>query len=327
VLLGSRAYAEDRERLTLQLHAPDTCPTAADLRGSIDRLLGRPAEQILTDPLQIAVEVQELPSGGYGLTLRIEPDSRGGQRELSGKDCEELVRAAAIIVALGIDPQLQLKEDQARAPAIDENPSPGGAEAPPSARPRTERARTPQMPRRTRLPDRATRPNGAEPSRWRLRAESTLTLGELPEPALGGQVGGGVVLDPMVFSLRGGLLGWQSKELDSYGGRFRLAAGALLACGQVVRGRFWAAPCGAVELHWLWARGLRIAEPRTESRFILELGAGLEAGSELWRNVGVVISALLLVPQERPSFVVDDRSVHAIPTYGGRVGAGLELGL
>jgi hypothetical protein len=45
------------------------------------------------------------------LALRIEPESRGGQRELSGTSCNELVRAAAIIVALSIDPQLQLKDD------------------------------------------------------------------------------------------------------------------------------------------------------------------------------------------------------------------------
>ena len=70
--------------------------------------------------------------------------------------------------------------------------------------------------------------------------------------------------------------------------------------------------------HWLWARGLLIAHPETESRFIVELGAGAEAGIELSRDWHLVVTALLLVPQQRPSFFVDELGpIYGLPAYGG----------
>lgn len=333
LLLSSGAgHTDGSQRLTLEYDAAEGCPTAADLSGSIDNLLGRPADQVLTDPLRVTVNVQELPAARYTLTLRIEPESRGGQRELVGARCDELVRAAAIIVALGINPQLRLDDDQPQArPDAGELPAgaAGAVGALPPQPPRPLPGPPPDARRRSSTQDQARPPHIAERAGWRLRAEGTATLGELPQPALGATLGSGITLDRLGLLLRGGFLGSQEKEFDSYGGKFRLAGGGLLACWHATKGRVWGAPCVDAELHWLWARGMLIPNRRTASRFILELGAGAEAGFELGRGYFLVVSGLLLWPQQRPSFVVEEqgavRPVHRIPPYGGRVGVGLEL--
>ncbi|MBN2192924.1 MAG: hypothetical protein JW751_08910 [Polyangiaceae bacterium] len=333
LLLSSGAgHTDDSPRLTLEYDAAEGCPAAADLSGSIDFLLGRPADQLLTEPLRVTVSVRELPPARYTLTLRIEPESRGGQRELLGARCDELVRAAAIIVALGINPQLRLDDDQPRARPDAGGPPAGTAGAVgelPPAPPRPAPGPAPDVRRRTVTQNQARASDTTERARWRLRAEGTATFEELPRPALGAILGSGFALDRWGLLVRGGFLGSQEKEFDAYGGKFRLAGGGLLACWHATRGRFWGAPCVDAELHWLWARGMLIRNQRTESRFIPELGTGAEAGFELRRGYSLVVSGLLLWPQQRPSFVVEEqgavRPVHEIPPFGGRVGVGLEL--
>lgn len=324
----STGQGSDPARLSLRFEGQAGCPTAQEIRGNIDRLLGRPADQLLSEPLQVTATVNELSPNRFSLDLRIEPESRGGERQLIGSSCEELARASAVIVALAIDPELRVEDEPAEVTPAQPAVVAGGitsstAEPPASAPPPKEVGAVAPPPAARRA---AT--GEQDVLSWRLRTLGALTIGELPEPAPGALVGGGVSLDSMVLWLNGGFLGWQKKELDRYGGEFLLLGGGLSVCWEVRRGRFWAGPCAGVELRWLQASGLGIANARTEGRLLMELAGGAEVGFQFWRDWAAFVSGQLLVPQQRPSFVVDELgAVHSIPAYGGRVGAGIQLQL
>ena len=86
-------------------NAPAECPSLDALEAEVRRIAGQvppPAE-----PLAAEASVRRAASG-WQLTLTTRAGTRAGERKLAGPDCAELMRAAALVMALMINPQASL---------------------------------------------------------------------------------------------------------------------------------------------------------------------------------------------------------------------------
>jgi len=101
LLCWALAPTTARAQLELRWEAPIECPTGADVRAEVARLLGG----VLPAELSLRAEGEATRSDD-GWTMRLHTSMGGeeGERELAGERCEELGEAAALILALMIDP-------------------------------------------------------------------------------------------------------------------------------------------------------------------------------------------------------------------------------
>lgn len=126
LLAPVQAAAEDSgaSALAIEWRAPSECPDAGSLRGGVERLFGGaiPATE-LSVRAELSAEAQE-----YALVLETTAEGHHGVKRLHDLSCEELTRAAAVLIALAIDPNLALSERDAAAWAR-------GPDAPPAESP------------------------------------------------------------------------------------------------------------------------------------------------------------------------------------------------
>lgn len=101
LLAGLLAAAPARAQLELRWDAPVECPTGGDVRAEVTRLLGGPMPEGLS--LRAEGEARRTDDG-WTMRLHTSMDGEDGEREVASARCEELGEAAALILALMIDP-------------------------------------------------------------------------------------------------------------------------------------------------------------------------------------------------------------------------------
>lgn len=98
LLCGSVAHAQ----LALEWEAPLPCPRRDEVHDEVRRLLGG----TIPEPLDLSARgLATRDEGQWTLSLRTTMDGVEGHRVIEGDACEELGAAAALILALMIDPQ------------------------------------------------------------------------------------------------------------------------------------------------------------------------------------------------------------------------------
>ena len=167
--------------LTWRSEAKAPCVTETALRAGVARKLGR-APFTEQEHAEVVIEGEEHALDGGRWRARIAERSRDGallgEREITAKSCESLLRAATFVVALFIDP------DQDLEPASDD-------EAPASARdePPNELAPPPPPPPRSPTPAPDTqRPPAREPSGFDLRLGLGASVGSGLLPSVNGSL-------------------------------------------------------------------------------------------------------------------------------------------
>jgi hypothetical protein len=107
LVLGLRAAAPSEAPAPgLELHwdAPSECPDRAQLLAAIDATLGE-VDAGERRSLRVHGRVRAEPSAGFVVRLELD-DGRASTRELRGSSCRELTEAAALVIAMTIDPRL-----------------------------------------------------------------------------------------------------------------------------------------------------------------------------------------------------------------------------
>jgi hypothetical protein len=124
VSVGEAAPSQaDVLALTLSWQAPAGCPDQASERAEIHRRLAG-ADRRATEPIVANGEIRRDPSVGYVLSLRTVVGDTTGERVLSGQDCLELAQAAALILAMLINPEAVQGEPPSPPPAPPSPPPP-----------------------------------------------------------------------------------------------------------------------------------------------------------------------------------------------------------
>gem|GEM_PF-6637179 len=163
---GARLGAQPPDdSLSLVWMAPAACPPASFVQDRIRNVTGAGVQP--GSSLQAEVSVQQGPDGIWRLTLDTTQDGQRGRRAFEAESCVAVAEAAALVIAMMIDPKARLEP---RVP-----PPPPKKDRPGPSRPQSAAARV----RATR------RTAGQTPVRMSLSPAMTLDWGSLPSPTIG----------------------------------------------------------------------------------------------------------------------------------------------
>ncbi|MCB9755044.1 MAG: hypothetical protein H6713_34335 [Myxococcales bacterium] len=316
------------------------------MEATIERTLGAaPAAALTVDAL-----VTQADAARWRLELEIAGASGGGTRELTASSCGELVDAAALVIAIAMNPELDVGEPTSTDDEVELPPPPVvelpvvelPAVEPPAVEPPASFTSSPTSPPST-APDRLDEPaepvsSGApndtsrsrsSPVRGYARVGGGVGLGALPGPAavLGAEAG--------AFA-RGwrvglGFDGWLPKTSEApdnpeIGGQFSLWMVRPRACGVPAAGAFSFPLCVGLELGTMRGTGTGALAVSQTARALW--GAAAVTAGFAWsrRIVGLWLDAGAHLAFARPAFrTVQTPLVYEASTVGGRFVAGLEL--
>jgi hypothetical protein len=306
--------------LTLDWQAPQECPSAADVRSEIERLLGGPPQLPPGKPLSVHAVVRN--DGVWRVSLGTTAGTKARKRELDADSCRGAAEATALIVALMVDPNAVAQP----LPAPVASPASSGRLSGPTGGPSSS-------PSAIGGPD--TEPPRAAgtdsgPTSFTVASLMSVSMGTLPQPDIAAGVSIGIRHGLLSFALAGyyGLIERTAyaSSLQGAGGRFRFGSASLIGCHALVHGPLDAGPCAFVDVGGMGAQGFGVS--REQQRTAVWLAAGA-AGFVKW-NVGRRVALLLelgaLAPFFRPSFVLDNVGhVFRTAPVSGRANLGMEL--
>jgi hypothetical protein len=238
--------------LALEWHAAVGCPDEAVGRAAIERYLGADTTN-LPGTIAVAVELAPDPEGEWRGHVALTGDAGEGNRRFHGPTCDEVADAAALIVAILLNPL----RTAARVRAAHGSP----ADAP---------ARGPD--------DRAL--SGV----WfHLGLQAGGDVGSLPAATLGFGLVAGVQTEWILLQVEGDY--WLPQRVVSgpspgSGGQLGLVAGSLRGCVDVVRtldARLRFGPCLRPELGVATGSGFGLDQPARSRAFWAALFGGLSA--------------------------------------------------
>jgi hypothetical protein len=289
----------------VQLHweAPVGCPDADAVMRQIDRFV--PVEQRDgAAPLRAEGRLHS-ERDGFRLHLVVRGDAGYMERTLEGDDCTVLASAAALVVAVMVEPATVLEEVESTAA------EPQAVTLAPPSDERPERSAPP-----------TSRPGGF------VAARGLFSWGGAPGAGGAVALGGGIrfarwriVLEALIDLPRHAWL----EDADA-GARIGLGTAALRGCHTPGGERVEVPLCAGFEAGAMWARGFGLAEPRNAvvPWGAFALGTGLAV--IVHRRVAVRMDVEGVVPMRRPRFVIEDRgAVYRPAPIGARAGAALEI--
>jgi hypothetical protein len=112
---GTPVAVPDDLPLELAWRAPESCPSLAEERAEIHRRVGE-VDTPVPKLISAEVEIRAAAAGGYLLSVQTRVGTSTGERVLSGPDCRQLAEAAALLLALLINPKATLDPEPAKVP-------------------------------------------------------------------------------------------------------------------------------------------------------------------------------------------------------------------
>jgi hypothetical protein len=324
--------------LELVWNAPQGCPDSAQVLAAIHRLTG--TTEVSGAP---ALWVQgNVERRGDTLVLKLvwRTASMQTERSMESSSCDELARAAALVVALAADPSA--------AQSVTTEPDPPPEPAPFAPKMQTE-ARAAKAPPRSRTADQSagsplfTAPasragdfnsyqaRGARPesdTRGTLRAQLALDAGSLPRAAEGAALGGSLEFGSASLQAIVSLFVPQEKAATEGAAELWFGALAIHPCWAWSLSRLRLGPCAAVELDLLLGQGKGVDFRQQGAAWFPRAGGGVELGYSVSKRMAWIASGWLLAGPWRPTFVLQEVvPIHQPSLLVGRWTTGLELRL
>ncbi|HEY3666367.1 MAG TPA: hypothetical protein VGL19_10215 [Polyangiaceae bacterium] len=284
---SGRAAAEE---LRVAWQAP-SCAQEREFRVRLRHALHKDPQQP-ADDLALSVEIREQAASGFQLVVRARPHDKALERVLEPKTCADALEAAAVLVALAVDP----------------NARPDGLPSPAPARESPEK-RGPIV---------------------RSALLFGVSVHELPRaaPLLSADTG----LDFGAFSARleGFWLAPEHAQLASQpqgrGGDIAAFGAGLAACYLPVRDAGRLATCVSAQVGAWSAKGSGVLHPESKLEPWLSGGVRVRYVVPLGARLGWLLQADAIWLGSRPRFFLDDLGVvYVPPEVGARFGSGLEL--
>lgn len=303
---------------------PEGCPARAEVLARAEKLLGRPLTT--GTPVDVELDARVTHARGEPWRLQLQQRSSGGtqQRQVTATSCDELADAAALFLALSIDPSLanagemsasaSFPSEQSAA-VVPAAPASRGLEPPPDAGAATETRPEPEpgMP--------------ARPPRLHVGLSFAIAAGRMPGKAAAGVLHAGVSLRSWLWLAE--LSAGPEQRANAPGsaaggdlGLLGLGAGVayLLDLEPMTVG-----PAGGLELGWLRGTGTGVENPTSADALLLGFHAGLRCTVALSRELALLTWAAGSISANRPRFVLDGiGTVHQPDRWGWRLGVGME---
>jgi hypothetical protein len=241
-------------------------------------------------PVEVEGVVERLAADRWALTLTIGT----GQRRIEAPSCAQIAKAAALFVALVMDPSLDA--------SLGETARGGQSEALPDA----GTPEPPAPPPTPAVPDDA--PKKRREVSVLAAAGVMLDVGTVPRVELLGEIELGIRYRRFEVTLQGAIGPSQNKTLDasamvsaSTGVSMRPQSAMLVPCfAALALDRFRLAPCARSELGWMHAQGIGLKEARSSDAVWVSVGGELSAWLVLSPNIETRIGVGALVPVVHP---------------------------
>lgn len=310
---AGRVGAQSPAPLSLTWDAPPSCPTASQVRSDVLRLVG---DDELTSRLQCKGTVRFV-GGGWRLELQTNLDGREGERVLEGRACNTLSNAAAVTMALMLNP----------------TPSSGALASLDSTEPAAPPPRLPVTPPIDDTPAQlstSTRTRDTRKARFAIAAAGGVDLGNVPSLDPQAALGLSLAIERWTFALwafRGLAQDAPAANRASAGGRLTFDAVRASSCWRLTTVDWLRiSPCLGLGLNRITGRGTGIQNPLDADVF----WTGVDAGVRLALPVHGPLSLLALVgttmPLARPRISIDDLGeVARVAPLTGRAHLGAEI--
>ena len=356
----SVAHAQLALAWEVPAEAAERCPTTEQVDAEVQRLLGEAASP--SEALPVRAEVTLLPADAaaperWQLRLRVGEEGDAGERTLEGESCRAVAEAAALIVALTIEPELvppaepspltgappeplpaiaraeppEALSDPAepveREPVPDEPPAEPAPEEPPAEPPPADPAPTEPPPGPIEPAPAPRRPPPTLPRPWALHLAIGLEAGVLPGPSPSLELGADL---PLGRRARLRLSAATALPREASGPLGRATLGWLTARAALVgtwaAGPFLLGPLAELEVGALGGRGAGVSNPLAGWSAWLAVGGGAFAAVPLGSRVTLGLEASARVPLWRPAYVIEPAGeVHQAAPVVGRAALRLRL--
>ncbi len=274
--------------LELRWDAPDDCPRAAAFEAAVSRLVGSASSATVRAKVRITRD----DTGNYTLALTTELNEISGERVLQGRVCQVLVDAAAVTVALILNPNIEIASE------VDTPTEP--------------KAATPAQPADVKVVAPASQPaaqSKSTPIRWLGTGALGLTFGVFPRPIP--DVSLGLGLASPKYSARFSASYSPPKDVylaepSNVGGRLWLLSLKLAGC--------WTAAASAPRIgacfegNWTRMQGDGLNVPvkrRAVTTYWFAPGLGVFADQQLAPHAMFELAASVAVPIYRPDMHLD----------------------
>ena len=292
-LFCGAAAAEQSRRFVLTWQAPAGCPTEAQVIREIDELVANsaPAGNItIAASASIAGE-----NDGFTLTLMVRDVEGSHGRRLEAPTCDELGHAAALIVALAIDPALLANQSIPSGTSTFTPPArpfaePNSTQLPNASPPSIPMAQRAESPTTFSVPPRHI---AAEPLFWRVGLSAFAAYHTLPGINLGTGLFGAIQARSLRIELSASSLSANLKSGANRAATFELDRIAPRLCWFVTETTWAAGPCAGVELGRLSGSGYGVTNAQQAKAFWLgsSFGALLELRIASSSVVGIFADA------------------------------------
>jgi len=306
LVLPCLAVAAPREaHAEVRWVAPEGCASPQRLVEAVARTLRRTEAEARTLDARAVVE-----SASAGYLVRV--DVAGGERTIEAKTCDELLDAAALVIALAVDPTATLRRD----------PPPAG---PPARAPSGPSRASPSPPA---SPDPERRGGAVSPPAFGVGVAQSADVGTLPSAAIGANLFVSVGRGAFRAELGAGFFPAQTKLVSGdVGGALSLVTGAAKACALPNVGPLEIGGCAGVGFDRVAAVAVGAGVlPVDTSGTWPALDGEARAALPLTRWLAVRLSLGAHVALLRPSFAVAGAGeVHRPSAVSLRQTLGLEL--
>lgn len=309
MLLGAaqRASAQPLSAFDLRWSAPAGCPSGPQVEREIAQTVG--GRPLRPEPLQARVDVFPSEAGGWKGEIELTASGQTSRRQVRGDTCGAVARAVAIVVGVAAIAET-FEPPPGPAPPRPPSAPPEAPVLPPPAPPPPAPAPAGTAPRPIPL---ATAPAPRAPAGPRLRVAiggaAVVDAGSLPAVAPGAELVVGLRLAWWQIEAVGTYLASESQALS---GRTGQGASVWMDAigGRTCAAASWPAievgPCLGGAAGWLHASGYGADVRYTPTALVASLTAGARGAVPLARWLSAGAGAELVVPLDRPTFVIDN---------------------
>lgn len=312
-LVSTFVWAEPAAPLDLTWQAPSECPGASWVQNEVERLVGPGRRKVRVQ----GVVTQDAAKGRFLVRIELSGEIEG-VRTLSATSCASAARAAALIMALSIDPQAASLLSGQREPspeaseparAVQQRKGP----APNSGTPAAKQPAAEASASDTR--DATAAPSGMRAKHEDARMHGLVFAGlsgeqaSVPQFGIGAGLGGGVELGRVRADVAVSAVPSVHGRVDGdpeRGASFTLGLVAARVCPELANGALGVFACGAVRATRIWTKGTGVPESFSRHTDLLAMGVGgllRWPGHSPWAaELGVELD----VPLNRPEFVVEN---------------------
>jgi hypothetical protein len=299
LLWSFRASAQSSgpELFRLSWSVPDECPSDNEVRQELQRLLG--ASRASPGGRVDATARVSAVKGGFELEIALGQDDQVRTRRLAAPHCEELGHAAALIVALAVDPSLTTAGGEKLSEVV-----PAPCPAPPPTIKVTSPGPAPRCP---------VCPGCAAPRPdWHTAVflAVSISYGELPQALPRVSVGSAYRADPHWLELAvSGAFASTGFRSDGRGATLWQWYATPRYCVQARFGTTRFGPCASTEVGLIKAAGFGVEQPKTQRTWWVAPGLGLQAHWRLPSGAELQVGGDLMLAATRTSFELDSEQL------------------